>query len=74
MYCYRCVVDVLLSTTPEEEVALRARGYKRLEPSLNLGNLGSPVHVWVLKVCMLMVMRGAAVVGMPRLHVLYPDE
>jgi hypothetical protein len=45
-----------------------------LEPSLNLGNLGSPVHVWVLKVCMLMVMRGAAVVGMPRLHVLYPDE
>lgn len=46
----RCVVDMLLSTTAEEEVALRARGYKRLEPSLNLGNLGSPVHLWVLKV------------------------
>jgi hypothetical protein len=38
-----------MSVTVEEAQGYRTKGYTRLEPSLNFGNLGSSVHLWMLK-------------------------
>ena len=46
----RLVVDLITGVVEPDGGELQHKGYTKLEPCLNLGNLGKPLYFWVLKV------------------------